>query len=237
MTILKLYGTPHGASPLRIATVLHELHIPFEFIEVDLKAGEQHTPAFLARQPFGQVPFIDDGGFILYESRAICRYLAAKHPASGLIPREPTANALFEQAASVEVANFDPSASGLVLQTVVKPAFYGTQPDPAAVQAHLAVLEKKLEGYEAILGTQRYLAGDTLTLADLFHLPCARLLAVGGIDIMMQKPNVARWYNELIARPSSVAYEGGVKTTTTSNITKDKGHVRPPPANQVIRWL
>lgn len=53
----------------------------------------------------------DDDGFILYESRAICRYLAAKHPESGLVPSDVKAAALFEQAASVEPSNFDPSAS------------------------------------------------------------------------------------------------------------------------------
>jgi glutathione S-transferase len=56
----------------------------------------------------------------LYETRAICRYIAAKHPESGLVPTDPKANALFEQAAAAEVSNFDPSASVIVLETVLK---------------------------------------------------------------------------------------------------------------------
>ncbi|KAF8147105.1 hypothetical protein K438DRAFT_1989961 [Mycena galopus ATCC 62051] len=59
---------------------------------------------FQKYQPFGQIPYIacsifrgpDDEGFILYESRAICRYIAAKYPASGLILSDPKAHALFE---------------------------------------------------------------------------------------------------------------------------------------------
>jgi glutathione S-transferase len=85
----------------------------------------------------------------------------------------------------------------------------GTKPDMAVVEPELAKLDKKLDAYDAILAKQRYLAGDvrlhlhwfnqtptahpqSLTLADLFFLPCAPLLAAGGIDIMTQKPNVAR---------------------------------------------
>lgn len=58
----------------------------------------------------------DDDGFILYESRAICRYIAAKYSERGLIPTEPKANAIFEQAASVELTNFDPSASLIAIE-------------------------------------------------------------------------------------------------------------------------
>ncbi|KAJ6541179.1 glutathione S-transferase, partial [Mycena vulgaris] len=156
----------------------------------------------------------DDDGFILYETRAICWYIAAKYPAASLIPTEPKAHAVFEQAVAIEITNFDPSANQIVSEIVMRPMFFGAKPDAAVVAAQLAILDKKLEAYEVILGKHRYLAGDKLTLADLFHLPYAPLLATGGIDIMTQKPNVARWYKELIARPSWLAYLEGVKTTT-----------------------
>ncbi|KAJ7212786.1 glutathione S-transferase [Mycena rebaudengoi] len=213
MAILKLYGLPKATSTWRVATVLHELKVPFELILVDLLKGEHKTPEYLEKQPFGQIPYIDDDGFILYETRAICRYIAAKHPESGLVPTDPKANALFEQAAAAEVSNFDPSASVIVLETVLKTMFFGTKSDQAIVDEQTEILDKKLDGYDAILGKQRYLAGDALTLTDLFHIPCAPLLATGGSDIMTSKPNVARWYNELIARPSWLAYLDGVQST------------------------
>ncbi|KAJ7123384.1 glutathione S-transferase-like protein [Mycena epipterygia] len=214
MAILKLYGFTHATCTRRVATVLHELKVPFELIPVDLRNGEHKSPAYLEKQPFGQIPYIDDDGFILYETRAICRYIAAKHPESGLIPAEAKAHALFEQAAAVELCNFDPSASKIVAETVIKPMMMGVPPNTEAVAPLLEVLDKKLDAYDAILGKQRYLAGDSLTLADLFHIPYAPLLAQGGSDIMTQKPNVARWYNELLARPSWLAYPGGVESTT-----------------------
>ncbi|KAJ7227698.1 glutathione S-transferase [Mycena rebaudengoi] len=212
MAILKLYGASQAWCTRRLATVLHELKVPFELIEVKLKEGEHKTPAYLEKQPFGQIPYIDDNGFILYETRAICRYIAAKHPESGLIPTDPKANAIFEQAAAAEVSNFDPSASAIGMEAVLKP-FQKVKGDQAIIDEQTAILDKKLDAYNAILGKQRYLAGDALTLADLFHLPYAPLLATGGSDIMTSKPNVARWYKELVARPSWLAYLDGVKST------------------------
>ncbi|KAJ7146949.1 glutathione S-transferase-like protein [Mycena epipterygia] len=213
MAILKLYGMKQATCTRRVATVLHELKVPFELIEVDLMKGEHKSPAYLEKQPFGQIPYIDDDGFILYETRAICRYIATKYPKSGLIPTEAKAHALFEQAAAVEICNFDPSAVKIVSETVMKPMF-GMPTDPESVPPQVEILDKKLDAYNVILGKQRYLAGDSLTLADLFHLPYAPLLAKGGIDIMTKKSNVARWYKELIARPSWLAYLDGVVTTT-----------------------
>ncbi|KAJ7124605.1 glutathione S-transferase [Mycena crocata] len=213
MAILKLFGMRYSSCTWRVATVLSELKVPFELIEIDGKNGEHKTPAHLAKQPFGQIPYIDDDGFILYESRAICRYIAAKHPESGLIPADPKAHALFEQAASAELMNFEPSASKIVYELVMKPLF-GVPNNPKQAEVPLAVLNHKLDAYDVILSKQRYIAGETLTLADLFHLPYAALLVKGGSDIMTRKPNVARWYNELVTRLCWLTYSDGVKTTT-----------------------
>ncbi|KAF7362893.1 hypothetical protein MVEN_00639600 [Mycena venus] len=213
MAILKLYGGKTATCTRRVATVLHELKVPFELIEIDFMNGEHKTPEYMKFQPFGLIPYIDDDGFILYETRAICRYIAAKYPASGLIPAEPKANALFEQAASVELTNFEPSASKAGLNLFLKKM--GWAHDDAVVTAQLEVLDKKLDAYETILSKQRYIGGDKLTLADLFHLPHASFVTLGGSDIMIRRPNVARWYNELVSRPAWLAYQDGVKTTTS----------------------
>ncbi|KAJ6597566.1 glutathione S-transferase [Mycena vulgaris] len=232
MAILKLYGASQTTSTRRVGTVLHEAKVPFELIEVDLRRGEHKTPAYLEKQPFGLIPYLDDEGFILYETRAICRYIAAKYPASRLIPTDPKKHALFEQAASVELTSFDPSASMVGFQTRAKPFFLspsmllgrgfdsgliirrmGLEPDQAVVDKEITTLDKTLEAYDVILAKHKYLAGDELTLADLFHLPYAPLLANAGSNVMTRRPNVSRWYNELISRSSWLAFKDGVKTT------------------------
>ncbi|KAG6839674.1 hypothetical protein H0H93_005151, partial [Arthromyces matolae] len=69
--------------------------------------------------------------------------------------------------------------------------FHGEAPNPATFEALIKKLDAKLDVYDKILGKQKYLAGDELTLADLFHVPYGTMLAVAGSNIMETKPNVA----------------------------------------------
>ncbi|KAK1232624.1 hypothetical protein PQX77_004244 [Marasmius sp. AFHP31] len=204
--VLKLYGMIISTNTTRVMTVLHEKEIPYEFIIVDLFKGEHKAPEYLERNPFGQVPYIDDDGFILYESRAICTYLATKYADQGtrLIPpaSDLQATAKYEQAASIEGYHFDPYVSKAVAEAVFMP-FYGKTPDQEYVNNLLSTLEENLKAYEVILGKQKYLAGDQITLADLAHLSFGNFLPRAGSDLWdRQGPNVTRWWKELNSRPS-----------------------------------
>ncbi|KAJ6506053.1 glutathione S-transferase [Mycena vulgaris] len=203
--VLKLYshGQVGGGSGI-VALVLLEKEIPCEHIVLDMSKGDHKSSASLAKQPFGQVPFIDDNGFILYESRAICRYLAEKYAGQGtpLLPADLKAKALFEQAVSIEFANFNPQVSKIRNATFFKTR-RGLPIDETALAAAVSELSAKLNVYEVILGNQKFLAGNEITLADLFHLYSAPLMAGSGVDIMSrQGPNVTRWWNDLIQRPT-----------------------------------
>ncbi|KAK7063749.1 glutathione S-transferase [Favolaschia claudopus] len=210
MAILKLYGYYKSTCTWRVATVLYEAKVPFQFIPVDVLNGEHKTPGFLDKQPFGQIPYIDDDGFILYESRAICRYIAAKHPESKLVPTDPKRHALFEQAAASECFNFEGQAGPIILEIWGK-ALSGLKGDEDVVSARTAALDAKLDGYNAILSKQRYIAGDELTLVDLYHLPHAPIIQA-KTGVMTRKSHVARWYTDLASRPSWRAFEDGVKS-------------------------
>ncbi|KAJ6582582.1 glutathione S-transferase [Mycena vulgaris] len=215
--VLKLYSPPNAAGGRGIvALVLAEKKIPFQHVPINMANKEHKTAAFLKMQPFGQVPVIDDDGFILYESRAICRYLAEKFADQGtpLIPTDLKGKALFEQAASVEFATFNPLVVKVAMEIVGK-SRQGLPVDQAFVDAGVKELSEKLDVYEAILGKQKYLAGNEFTLADLFHLYSAGLLAAAGIDIMSKKgPNVTRWWTELMNRPAWVKLQReGIKST------------------------
>ncbi|KAI0644282.1 glutathione S-transferase [Trametes meyenii] len=204
--VLKLYGNPHSTCTNRVRTVLEELSVPYELVVIDFGKGEHKAPEFVAVQPFGQVPYLDDDGFKVYESRAIARYIALKYGGIGkLIPAQSDVKktALFEQAASVELTNFDPSASALAFENIFKPIF-GLQTDPAAVEKLKTTLEGKLAVYDVILGKSKYLAGDELTLADLFHLPYGALLEKQGIDFVISGrwPNLTRWWKDISSRES-----------------------------------
>jgi len=212
--VLKLYGSPVSTCTKTVATVLAEKKVPFELVEVSFTTGELKSAPYLEKQPFGQVPYLDDDGFILYESRAISRYIEEKFRNQGptLIPTDLKAKALFEQAASVEQNNFYPHASGAVFENVFK-KWRGLEPNPATFKEKIDALDAKLNVYDKILSKQKYLAGEELTLADLFHLPYASMLELAGSDIMTSKPNVARWYKDISSRPSWQSVKDGVKST------------------------
>ena len=122
--VLKLHGNPHSTCTKRVLTTLEELGVQAELNVLEFAKGDHKAPAFLALQPFGQMPALDDDGFILFESRAICRYLALKYGGVGtLVPSSADLQktALFEQAASVETSDFDAFASVLAFENIFKP--------------------------------------------------------------------------------------------------------------------
>ncbi|KAJ7254569.1 glutathione S-transferase-like protein [Mycena rebaudengoi] len=198
--VLKLYtGKRWGLVDL----VLTEKQVPYERVMVDMANRQHKTPEFLAMHPFGQVPVIDDDGFILCETRAICRYIAEKYADQGtpLLPTDLKGKALFEQAASFEFANFLPQ----VMKALVLYFSGDVEAKPDLLKDAVSAVAEKLAVYDIILGKQKFLAGNELTLADLFHLYYAPYFADNGVDVMTSSgPNVARWWNELIQRPTWV---------------------------------
>ncbi|KAJ7936146.1 glutathione S-transferase-like protein [Mycena leptocephala] len=204
--MLKLYGAGRAiGSTFAVVMTLVEKQIPFEIVPLDIANRQHRSAEHLAIQPFGQFPVIDDDGFVLYESRAICRYLAEKYADQGtpnLIPTELKAKALFEQAASIEYANFNPYAF-----TIFLGGRKGFPRDEAACADAVAKLSANLDGYEVILSKQKFLAGDEFTLADLFHVSFGCFIAAAGCDLLTSKgPNVARWWKDVTSRPSLAAY-------------------------------
>jgi len=79
------YATPSRA--MHVRWLLEELHVPYELVRIDLTADEQKTPEHLARHPLGKVPVLEDGDITLFETGAICVYLADKYEQKGLAPR------------------------------------------------------------------------------------------------------------------------------------------------------
>ncbi|KAH8826437.1 glutathione S-transferase [Flagelloscypha sp. PMI_526] len=213
--VLKLYGYPISTCTKRAATVLHEKKVPFEFILVDLVKAEHKTPEFTEKNPFNLIPCLEDNGVFVYESRAIGRYIATKYADQGtpLLPKSSDLKAVaaFEQALSIESQNFDKFAQPAAIENGIHPLM-GAPTDEALVAEYLEKLEPKLAAYDKILSKQKYLAGDEVSLADVFHLAHGALLVTPKRDIMSEYPNVARWFNSLLERESWKALSEGVKS-------------------------
>src|SRR5450755_384159 len=105
--MIKIFGHPGSTCTRKVLMTLNETKTPYELTTIDFTKGEHKQPAHLARQPFGQIPVIDDDGFTFYESRAICRYISEK-VGGDLVPGDIKARALMEQWISIETSNFTP---------------------------------------------------------------------------------------------------------------------------------
>ncbi|KAJ7342857.1 glutathione S-transferase [Mycena albidolilacea] len=190
---------PSGGGAL-VSFVLTEKKIPFEVVTIDLEAKEHKAPEFRALHPFGQLPVLDEDGFILYEARAICRYIEEKYAdqCTSLLPKGLKERALVEQAVSAELANFLPHAMKAAHE-VTGQSPRGLNADQTVVDEAVAALAATLDVYEVLLGKHRFIAGDEFTLADVFHYAYAPLLAENGVDVMTK--NGPNW-NEVISYPT-----------------------------------
>ena len=72
--VLRLYGSAMATS--RVLVTILEMEFPYELILIDIASGDQKSEDYRKLQPFGKVPALEDDGFVIFESRAICKYLA-----------------------------------------------------------------------------------------------------------------------------------------------------------------
>jgi glutathione S-transferase len=190
-------------STQRVMLSLIENGADFEIKPVDLRKGEHKQPAHLARQPFGQIPALDDGGFIVYESRAIARYVNDTR-GNKLVPADPKAKAIMEQWISLEQGTITPEASGIVGQRVFAPMF-GGKCDDSKVAQHVEKIKQGLDIMDKHLSTNQFLAGNQFTLADAFFMPYfAMLLQTPEGTQLSSRPNIAAWWKRCSERPSWV---------------------------------
>jgi glutathione S-transferase len=200
---MKLYGHPMSTCTRKVLTTLAEKGQEAQFVLVDLMKGEHKQPAHLARQPFGVIPALEDDGNMLYESRAIMRYLDRKLPGTSLTPTDPRAYGLMEQYISVEQSYFSPAAMKVIMERLFKPHMGGGATDEARVAEGLQGVDKVFGIIDPVLGKQQHLAGDSFSLAEVSWMPYMEFfVASGGADVMNKHKNVAAWWNRISSRPS-----------------------------------
>ncbi|KAL1213593.1 Glutathione S-transferase F5 [Cardamine amara subsp. amara] len=201
----KIYGYPYSPNTRRVLAVLHEKGLSYDPITVDLVAGEQKKPQFLSLNPFGLVPVFLDGNLKLTESRAISEYIATVHRSRGSqLLNHNSCKAMGTQTMwrNIESFEFDPPASILTMELSTKPRI-GLKTDYKLVNETEPKLEKVLDIYEERLKNSRYLAGDSFTLADLYHLPNIQyLMDTPTKRLFINRPNVHIWVVKITARPA-----------------------------------
>jgi glutathione S-transferase len=195
--MIKLYGNPMSTCTRKVLCTLHETGTPFEFVTLDFGKAEHKAAAHLARQPFGQVPAIDDDGFALYESRAICRYLDGK-AGNKLTPHDPKAHARMEQWISVETEDFTPNAMKFVYAEVFK-----RPQTPEVMTAATEKLELACGILDKALTSSQFLTGEQFTIADITFAPYLEYAMNTSAKATIGKhPHVVAWWNRVAERPS-----------------------------------
>jgi glutathione S-transferase len=142
-------------------------------------------------------------GFTLYESRAICKYLATKYSFPLLPPdSDVEAVALFDQAQCAEMLYFAEPAGRIAFEKFVK-KFMGLPPDDAAISLALRSVEVFFDVAEGLLHHKDYMAGNDFTLVDIYYIPLIeRLFTCGYGDLILSREAVSAWWTRCVNRPA-----------------------------------
>ena len=200
MSKLKIYGIPRSRA-FRTLWLAKELGLDYDNVMVDFADGGTRQPSYLAINPNGHVPAIDDNGFILWESMAINLYLAKKHSAGALYP-----TALEDEARSWQWSLWGMTEiERPVLTAMFNRAVYPEdQRDDAAADAAEKDLQYPLGVLDGAVSKTRYLISDDFTVADLNVAAILSWARPARIDFG-PFPKAADWLQRCALRPAARA--------------------------------
>ncbi|HEX7884072.1 MAG TPA: glutathione S-transferase [Afipia sp.] len=196
--MLRIWGRANSVNVQKILWCCAEINLPYERLDAGMQFGVNDQPAYLAMNPNGRVPTIEDGDFRLWESNAIIRYLVLQYaPAHPIYPAAPKERAGVERWLDWALTTLQPAE---------RPVFWGyvrTAPhlrDNAALQAEVdavaaqwAILDRQLSG-------RNFLEAEQFTLADLVLGAYARRWFGIAEITPPPMPNLERWYGNLEKR-------------------------------------
>ena len=203
-------GSPFSRAVL---ATLEEKGAPYRVVPV--MPGTLRSTQHLGRHAFGRVPVLEHGGFRLYETQAILRYLDRVLPEPALTPADPQGAARMDQLMNVnDWYLFHGVANVIAFQRIVGPRIMGLTPDEAAIAAAMPKARAVFDELARLLGPQPYFTGESLTLADLLLAP--------QLDFLQQTPeweplsaahvNLRQWLTRMQARAS-------LRATTWEKVT------------------
>jgi len=196
---MKLYYA-ESPNPRKACAVAKHLDIPVSYELVDLQNGQHRSPAYLAINPNGKVPALQDGDRSLFESNAIMVYLAQK-AGSDLWSDDPSEQVELVKWMSWDLAHFTRHGGQLFFQNFIKPQFGFGDPDVAIVEESTgyfrqfaAILDDHLRGRDFVFG-ERLTVAD-FALATMLPFAGPSKIPVGDFA------QVSRWHDGLLTLPA-----------------------------------
>ena len=195
--MLKIWGRINSVNVKKAVWAIEELKLPYERIDAGMAFGINKTPEYLKMNPMGLVPVIDDDGFILWESHAIARYLAAKHGKGSLAPSDPRTHADADRWmdwASTFAAGLRNAFWGLIRTPAEKR-------DQKAIDEALKRSEELARVFDGAMAGKDYVAGKAFTMGDI-PVGCHMQIWLNLPVERPKLPNLEAWYARLQQRPA-----------------------------------
>jgi glutathione S-transferase len=228
--MLELYHNAMSTCSQKVRLCLAEKGLDWTDRHMDLRAGDQHTPEYLALNPKGVVPTLVDDGKVVVESTVINEYLCDRFPEPALRPRDPLNVARMrlwtkqlDEGLHAE-AGVMSNAIAFRFQKLAKGEAFANKlveniPDPAKRERYRSVVfegvrsplfkasimrfRKLLDDMDAALADHRWLAGDAFSLADIGIAPyVTRMDHLGLARMWLDQPRIGDWYKRVTSRPS-----------------------------------
>jgi glutathione S-transferase len=187
-------------NPRKACAVARYLNSPVEFVHVNLAKGENKTPEFLAINPNGKVPALEDGDLKVWESNAIMCHLARK-AGSDLWPRDERNQIELTRWLTWNSEHFTRHAGTLYFEHIIKAKFGLGEPNAAAIEEATGFFKRFAGVLNDHLRGRKYILGDTLTVVDFavgISLPYAEKANIP----VKEFPEVERWHARLNELPA-----------------------------------
>lgn len=204
-TQLLLFGLERSVYTRIARLALEEKGILYSLHEVEIFGPGGVPLEHLNRHPFGRIPVLQHGDFIVYETSAITRYVDETFPGPALQPINPLQRARMNQVIGVlDSYAYRPMVWGVFVQRVRIPK-NGGAPNEVEIATSLRSSATCLDALEALLGQGPFFAGEHISLADLHAFPILRYfcLAPEGHALLRPHQSLFRWYEAMLTRQST----------------------------------
>jgi len=197
--MLKIWGRISSINVRKAVLAAREIGLVFERIEAGGSFGIVRTPEYLARNPNGLVPLLQDGDVELWESNVIVRYLCARYAPGTLYPDALALRFDAERWMDWQQTTLNPAGRTAFMQWIRTPA---ERRDAEAIAKSVAATEPLMALLDEHLSRRPFMAGDRLTMADL-PIACELHRWMGLPQERPERPHLDRWYKGVAERPSS----------------------------------
>jgi len=196
--VLKIYFSRLSSPANKVRMCASALDLDYESIPVDLRSGEQRAQAYLAINPFGKVPAIDDDGFFLFESNAIIKYLCRKQ-VSSLYPDGIESQAKVDSWCDFAASLLSPAYNRVTFNRVLAPRA-GASVDENSLADGLRFIGRYLPVVDDALADNAYIAGSEMTIADIALLATLDPSEACEIELSAY-PALYTWRRQLREQP------------------------------------